>query len=125
MSQSDNHLDPAADANVADANVDNGGAYYIRIEGDRQRMVSADICELIQNHYAVKASTLVDDKRPVRFPLELKLSVHDVYGRETHYAGAWEVVEREPGARGITLDAGLTSSDLDGVRARVEAKVGI
>lgn len=112
-------LDPAAAANVGD-----GGVYYVRIEGDRHRMVAADICEVIQERYAVRASLLTADKTPVRFPLVLKLSVRDCWGRETHYAHMWEVCELEPGARGLRLDTGLTSSDLDGVRATVEARVG-
>lgn len=113
-------LDPATLNNVGD-----GGVYYVRIEGDRQRAVDSDICELIQGHYAVRASLLREDKTPVRFPLELKLAVRDCYGRETHYAGTWEVCELEPGVRGLRLDTGLTSSDLDGVRASVEARVGL
>lgn len=113
-------LEPAALNNVGD-----GGVYYLRIEGDRQRMVVGDICEVIQEHYAVRASALTEDKTPVRFPLELRLAVRDCYGRETHYAGTWEVCELEPGVRGLRLDTGLTSTDLDGVRATVEARVGI
>ena len=113
-------LDPQAERNVED-----GGLYYVRIRGDRGRFVAKDICDVIQSHYSVEATLLSEDKTPVRFPLELKLGVRDCYGRETHYAGTWEVVEVEPGVRGLRLDTGLTSSDLDGVRATVEARVGM
>ena len=113
-------LDPAAEANVAD-----GGVYYVRIEGDRHRHVADDICQLVQGHYAVQATLLGKDKTPVRVPLEVRLGVRDCYGRESVYAGTWEVVETEPGAKGLTLQTGLTNVDLDGVRGEVKIRVGL
>jgi hypothetical protein len=101
------------------------GVYYVRIEGDRDHMVASDICEVIQEHYNVRASRLGDDRKPARVPLEVKLTVRDILGRESVYAGTWAVVESEPGAKGLTLQTGMTNHDLDGVRAEVSVRIGL
>lgn len=102
------------------------GVYYLRIEGDRQRMIDGDIVEVVENHYAVKATPLTKaDGQPQRVPLEVRISVRDCYGREAWHTGTWEVVESEPGAKGLTVQTGVTNNDLDGVRAQVEIRVGL
>jgi hypothetical protein len=102
------------------------GAYYLRIEGDRERLVADDIREVIEEHYSVKATRLgKDEPRPYRIPLEVKLTVRDCYGRESFYSGTWQVVESEPGQKGLLLQTGLTNQDLDGVRAEVEIRIGL
>jgi len=58
-------------------------------------------------------------------PLSIKLTVRDIHGREAVYAGTWQVVESEPGARGLLLQTGLTNHDLDGVRGEVEVRIGV